>query len=261
MGSPIGLTRSGGTSRPAWASLMISVIVTVPSLIIAASWAGRDGYGRATCPAGSSSCGGMFCCCGPGANGTFNLGSSFWWCHDPTGGEAVKAPRCEATGGALLAGFTTAPRVGTTPVVGVQQCWIVASDGVCCFSTPGGGAAALERSSVRTRTTADSWFRQSQKPNAAASQPCHSNCNKGRAPWGERVGLAFVGQCARASCSAAGGGFGFLVAGAARDRWRPAVGLGGCVGDQDSIADLRHQVSHGTRGMRQQDGVGVRVLP
>src|SRR5450755_972384 len=34
----------------------------------------------------------VFCDCAPGANGTFNLGSSCWWRHDPTGGEAVKEP-------------------------------------------------------------------------------------------------------------------------------------------------------------------------
>jgi hypothetical protein len=35
-----------------------------------------------------------------------NLGSSCWWRHDPTGGEAVKEPTCDVGGGRLMASFT-----------------------------------------------------------------------------------------------------------------------------------------------------------
>jgi len=65
-----------------------------------------DGYGRATCDAGSSSLGPLFCDCAPSANGTFNLGSSCWWRNDPTGGEAVKEPTCDFGGGRLGASLT-----------------------------------------------------------------------------------------------------------------------------------------------------------
>jgi hypothetical protein len=94
VGSPFGLTRSGSTSELPWTSLRIPVIVTVPSptVRVRCSRTGCDGCGRPTCDAGSSLRGPLFCDCAPGANGTFNLGSSCWWRHDPTGGEAVKEP-------------------------------------------------------------------------------------------------------------------------------------------------------------------------
>lgn len=108
LGSPFGLTRSGSTSGSPWISLSTPVIVTVPSPTVGVrcSRTGFDGYGRATCDAGSSSRGPLFCDCAPGANGTFNLGSSCSWRNDPTGGEAVKEPTCDFGGGRLVASLT-----------------------------------------------------------------------------------------------------------------------------------------------------------
>lgn len=97
VGSPFGLTRSGSTSELPWTSLRIPVIVTAasPTVCVRCSRTGLEGCGCPTCDAGGSSCRPLFCECAPGANGTFNLGSSYWWRHDPTGGEAVKRPVCD----------------------------------------------------------------------------------------------------------------------------------------------------------------------
>jgi hypothetical protein len=113
-------------------NLSVPVIVTVPSptVCVRCSRTGFDGYGRATCDAGSSSRGPLFCDCAPGANGMFNLRSSCWWRNGPTGEEAVKEPTCDFGGGRLVASLTD-------------------PDGTVVLGHSGGGARSITHRAVQ----------------------------------------------------------------------------------------------------------------